>query len=94
YTGSAGWMYRLITESLLGLRLEVNKLRFAPCAPAAWKGYTVHYRYFATVYHIHFRNSGSGKTVARVILDGGEQPDRTLVLHDDRREHHVEVEIE
>ena len=34
YTGSAGWMYRLITESLLGLRLEVDKLRFAPCLPA------------------------------------------------------------
>ena len=28
YTGSAGWMYRLITESLLGLHLEVDKLYF------------------------------------------------------------------
>ena len=34
YTGSAGWMYRLIVESLLGLRLEVDKLRFTPCLPA------------------------------------------------------------
>ena len=25
YTGSAGWMYRLITESLLGLKLEDGK---------------------------------------------------------------------
>ena len=25
YTGSAGWMYRLIVESLLGLRLEVDQ---------------------------------------------------------------------
>ena len=30
YTGSAGWMYRLILESLLGLKLEAGKLRFAP----------------------------------------------------------------
>src|SRR3569833_1885974 len=29
YTGSAGWMYRLVTESLLGLRLEVDHLRIA-----------------------------------------------------------------
>ena len=29
YTGSAGWMYRLIVESLLGLHLEVDKLRIA-----------------------------------------------------------------
>ena len=34
YTGSAGWMYRLITESLLGLRLEVNRLRIEPVFPA------------------------------------------------------------
>jgi cyclic beta-1,2-glucan synthetase len=33
YTGSAGWMYRLIVESLLGLRLEVDKLHIEPCIP-------------------------------------------------------------
>ncbi|MFA7242119.1 MAG: hypothetical protein WC091_18555, partial [Sulfuricellaceae bacterium] len=34
YTGSAGWMYRLILESLLGLKLDVDKLHLAPCLPA------------------------------------------------------------
>ncbi len=52
YTGSAGWMYRLIVESLLGLRLEVDRLHLAPCLPAHWAGLTVHYRYKETVYHI------------------------------------------
>jgi cellobiose phosphorylase len=33
YTGSAGWMYRLVVESLLGLKLEGASLRFAPCMP-------------------------------------------------------------
>ena len=28
YTGSAAWMYRLILESLLGVRLEVDRLQF------------------------------------------------------------------
>src|SRR5205823_6277966 len=28
YTGSAGWMYRLVVESLLGLTLEIDRLRF------------------------------------------------------------------
>ena len=37
YTGSAGWMYRLITETFLGLRLEVDKLSFHPRVPADWK---------------------------------------------------------
>ena len=36
YTGSAGWMYRLIVESLLGLRLQGDRLRVEPCLPADW----------------------------------------------------------
>ena len=61
YTGSAGWMYRLITESLLGLRLEVDKLRFAPCLPAEWTSFKIHYRYRETFYHITIRNGGSAR---------------------------------
>ena len=52
YTGSAGWMYRLIVESLLGLRLEVDKLHIEPCIPADWETYKMHYRYRETMYHI------------------------------------------
>ncbi|MCU0252313.1 MAG: hypothetical protein MUE61_19115, partial [Vicinamibacterales bacterium] len=36
YTGSAAWMYRLVIESLLGLRLEGDRLRIASCLPADW----------------------------------------------------------
>ncbi|MGD9730711.1 MAG: glucoamylase family protein [Desulfamplus sp.] len=52
YTGSASWMYRLIMESLLGLRLEANRLSFEPCIPADWDGFTLHYRFRETIYHI------------------------------------------
>jgi cyclic beta-1,2-glucan synthetase len=38
YTGSAGWMYRLIVESLLGLRLEGETLRIEPCLPRTGTG--------------------------------------------------------
>ena len=38
-TGSAGWMCRLIVESLLGLRLEIDKLHFAPCPPPGLEGF-------------------------------------------------------
>ena len=39
YTGSAGWMYRLVVESLLGLNLEADRLRLAPCLPPEWNGF-------------------------------------------------------
>jgi cellobiose phosphorylase len=93
YTGSAGWMYRLILESLLGLRLEVDKLRFAPCLPADWQRFKVHYRYRETVYHITVtqpRDAGSAKGV---IVDGVQQNDTAIPLVDDRQEHTVEVTV-
>jgi cellobiose phosphorylase len=94
YTGSAGWMYRLITESLLGLYLEVDQLRFAPCLPADWKEFKVHYRFRETFYHITFRSSGGGKHIKRLTSDGVDQPNGVLRMNDDRQEHVVEVEVD
>ena len=53
----------LIVESLLGLRLEVDRLRFAPCLPAEWTEFQLRYRYRETYYHI---------LVRRTALEGGE----------------------
>ena len=94
YTGAAGWMYRLTVETLLGLQLEVDHLRIAPCIPADWDSYKIHYRYRETVYHITVRRVGepSGQVI-RVTVDGVERPDARIPLIDDRREHFVEVDL-
>ena len=94
YTGSAAWMYRLIVESLLGLRLEVDKLFFEPCLPADWEGFTVHYRFRETIYHIRVMQKQAGeKKAATVTVDGVVQPGNTIALVDDGREHAVEVMV-
>ncbi len=93
YTGSAGWMYRLIVESLLGLQLEVDKLRFAPCLPVDWKGFKLYYRYRETVYEIAVLQQPAEVGGSRVTVDGIEQPDKAIPLVDDRRNHSVEVVI-
>ncbi|MGD0778301.1 MAG: glycosyl hydrolase family 65 protein, partial [Candidatus Solibacter sp.] len=90
YTGSAGWMYRLITESLLGLRLEVDRLHFAPCLPAGWGGFKMHYRYRETVYHIAIVQ-GSGD--AAMTVDGKPLPGGAIPLIDDGNEHIVELTL-
>jgi len=92
YTGSAGWMYRLIVESLLGLRLEVDKLHFAPCLPADWESFKVHYRYRETIYHITVRQTPANSGETSVTVDGVEQHDKAIPLIDDRQEHSV-VEV-
>ena len=93
YTGSAGWMYRLIVESLLGLRLEIDKLHVEPCLPADWEGFTVHYRYRETIYHIKVVQRHAGEDKRIVTVDGVVQQDRFISLVDDRSEHAVEVVV-
>ena len=92
YTGSAGWMYRLIVESLLGLTLEVDRLRFAPCLPPGWKGFKVHYRYRETVHGIDVRQLPAGEERTIVTVDGVELQDEAIPLVDDRRNHSVLIE--
>ena len=90
YTGSAGWMYRLIIESLLGLRLEAGRLRFTPVLPAEWEGFSLDYRYRDTPYRINLRQSDPG-TVSTVWLDGVVQADGYIPLVDDGVEHSIEL---
>ena len=104
YTGAAGWMYRLIVETLLGLQLEVDHLRIAPCIPAHWESYKIHYRYRETFYHITIKRVGEksdhvirvtvdGAVVFGAGVDGAGRPQGIIPLVDDRREHYVEVQL-
>jgi cyclic beta-1,2-glucan synthetase len=91
YTGSAGWMYRLMIESLLGLRREGQGLRIQPCIPADWPGYRLRYRYGETVYRIDVTQSTLAGTVSSMSVDGIDQPDRIIHLQDDHVDHKVEI---
>jgi cellobiose phosphorylase len=95
YTGSAGWMYRLIVESLLGVRLEDGRLRVKPCIPADWDGFALQYRHGDTVYRIDVRRAaaGAGEPIGktRIVMDGNELADTYIPHADDRRKHRVEV---
>ena len=92
YTGSAGWLYRLIVETLLGLRLEVDKLHLSPRLPRAWDSFKLHYRHRETFYHITVKRTAAADTSpVRVIVDGKEQPAAIIQLANDHQEHGVEV---
>jgi cellobiose phosphorylase len=89
YTGSAGLLYRLIIESLLGLRREVNKLYIEPCIPPDWTTYNVHYRYNETMYNITIMLSNETNGPTGITIDGSMLPERFLTLVNDRKEHLV-----
>ena len=69
YTGSAGWMWRVSVESLLGLRREAEALCITPRIPDDWPGYTLRYRTDArgTVYTIQVEREGPGGATSAVV---------------------------
>ena len=94
YTGSAGWMYRLLLETLLGVNLEGNQLRLTPSMPRKWSTFTVHYRYRQTPYHIRITRLPSAPSGgSRLSLDGQALAGNTISLLDDHRDHSVEMEL-
>jgi cellobiose phosphorylase len=93
YTGSAGWMYQLVTESLLGLNRNGDTLQIHPCIPPAWDPFTIHYRFKGAVYHIGFTQIQGEKEEIILSLDGVQQAGNTLPLVDSAMEHKVEVSM-
>jgi cyclic beta-1,2-glucan synthetase len=76
YTGSAGWMYRLLVESLLGLRREGDSLRLTPCLPADWPSISITYRYRETSYQISVWQAADDFKANGEVNDG--EPRRQL----------------
>jgi len=94
YTGSAGWMYRLLLETLLGVNLEGNQLRLTPSLPGTWSAFTLHYRYRQTPYHIRItRLPGAPPGGSRLFLDGQPLAGNIISLLDDHRDHSVEMQV-
>ena len=89
YTGSSGWMYRLIVESLLGISLAGDRLTLAPRLPADWPGFGLDYRYRKTRYGI---TVSVGETDS-LTLDGVAQEGGFIPLADDEREHQVVLQV-
>ncbi len=87
YTGSAGWMYRLITETFIGIRISADQLWFEPRLPSDWQSFKLHYRHHETFYHITVEVA----VTPEIVVDN--QPSSNGVIHmvNDRRDHQVLV---
>ena len=80
----------MLTETLLGLKLEADRLRLAPRIPKSWSRYEMDYRHKETWYHIAFVRQPGAKAL-RVSVDGKSIDDSAIPLVDDKRKHQVDV---
>ncbi len=92
YTGSAGWMYKLILESLIGLERKGDYLHFKPCYPLSWPSVQIHYRYRSSMYHITVAQVSSPDSSSwQSDEDSGKGSAFKLI--DDGIEHNIAVQV-
>jgi cellobiose phosphorylase len=87
YTGSAGWLYRVGLEAILGFRLRGNRLHIKPCIPPSWQGYELTYRFGSATYHVSVENRG--RDVQELSIDGKPVLNNAIDLVDDGHLHEV-----
>ena len=91
YTGSAGWMYRVWLEEVLGFTLRRgNQLSLNPVLPDNWPGFTLRYRFGGTTYECVVERTGTGAK-PKLTLDGTPVKDGFVTLTDDGAAHTVRV---
>ncbi|MEE8567892.1 MAG: hypothetical protein V3S81_04725, partial [Anaerolineales bacterium] len=94
YTGSAGWMYRLGLEAILGLRRAGKVLKIDPCIPGDWSGFELTYRDGSTSYQIQVENpNGVNRGVRQLMMDGKVLTGGDIPLLGDGQQHQVRILI-
>jgi cellobiose phosphorylase len=78
YTGSAGWMYRVWLEEILGVTLRGDRLTLKPRLPKEWGGFTLTLRFGQTEYRIEVEN-------------GGDNADKEIQLKDDHKDRTIRI---
>lgn len=92
YTGSAGWLYRVGLESLLGLRRHGSVVAIDPCLPSSWPEYEVQWRIGQTRYAITVSNpERQCRGVRSATLDGAPVDPAAIPVVDDGGSHDVRV---
>ncbi|MBW8888487.1 MAG: phosphorylase [Fibrobacteres bacterium] len=94
YTGSAGWMYRVGLEWLLGFRVQGDRLRIVPCPPRDWRRYGMRYRRGGSIWDISVSNpEGDGRFMVACEIDGvkREPPFDAIDVPDDGKAHVVRI---
>jgi cyclic beta-1,2-glucan synthetase len=92
YTGSAGWMYQLLVESLLGFRRKGNQFRMDPLLPRDWDQFDMRLDFGESTYKITCQRAASAAN-ARVTVDGVVASDGWVSIQSDGNTHAVVVDV-
>ena len=84
-TGTAGWLYKDITEMLLGVDASFDALRIKPCLPSKWKKVKIKRVMQGETFEITIEKTG----VKRYLYDGEERKEPIFELKHKEMTHHI-----
>ncbi len=98
YTGSAGWMFRLMVESLLGLTIRFeegeHRLYLAPLLPEGWDGFAFSYRHRETHHRVEVKAGEPGeRSIREITIDGKAVKTDYVRLLEDGKSHEIVVTL-
>lgn len=74
-TGTAGWIYRAVTEYICGIKATPNGLKVLPCLPSKWDNIQLSRRFRGGLYHIEIkRGNEKGIIVNGEKIEGSVLP--------------------
>ena len=80
-TGTASWMFRAMTDHIMGVRAEKRGLRIDPSVDPSWKTFSMKREFRGATYQFHFENPmGVEHGVQKVFLNGTLLPDNLVPL--------------
>ncbi len=93
-TGTAGWMFRAITQYMAGFHPGYNSFTVAPCIPTEWKGLTLSRRFMGDTYKLIIDNAnGKECGVSEVKVDGKVIDGNKITAFGDGKTHTVEIKM-
>ncbi len=91
-TGTAGWMFRAVTQYMLGFYPEYNSFKMNPCLPSDWEECSLTRKFRNDTYNITIKNPNHKESgITEIIVDGEIQKDNEVKLFNDGEIHNITV---
>ena len=93
-TGTAGWMFRAITQYIMGFNPSYDSFTLTPCIPHDWKKVTLDRKLRGDVYKITVNNeSGKQSGTSSITVDGNNVDGNEIKIFGDGKVHEIVVNM-
>lgn len=94
-TGTAGWMFRAVTQYMLGFHPGYETISVQPCIPLHWEECSMKRTFRKDIYNIRIVNKNKGQfKIRHILVDGEKIQGSSFKIFNDGGQHEIYVEME